>query len=150
MKRILPLIFAAIGFAAHAQTIEVTPAPGMGSLRAYTTTTSLCTQTPCEPAGTATIQISNMQGMTLWFGDQVMANGYFLSYYVGTFAGDGQWSQLQKCAFDASTGLLGPCAPTADVILVNITESNRKVCNRSGRGQSCHYLWELTAGEIQR
>lgn len=42
------------------------------------------------------------------------------------------------------------CVLTGEQLTLQIQEVTRRVCNHSGRGQSCHNLWTLLGGVITR
>lgn len=147
MRTLISLVLSLASFMAQAQqsTITFGPAGGFGALRQYhNVPTSLCTQTPCEPAGLVTLYV---QGMQVWFGDQVdPSTGNFSSYYIGQFLGDGQWSQLNKCVFDPSNPYVG-CTLDGESLLINITESSTR---RLIGGRPAHWAvrWTLESGQI--
>lgn len=146
------MIMAALALAgdvASAADITLSPWNGAGALHQYHEVTT-------DAGDNVTIylpQYSVTGGFQFWFDSQYdVAANHFKSYWVGTYNGSGVMSQAQKCVFgtDASGNYLPTCDLNGEVALVTLTDTSRRVCTRSGRGQSCHSVWQLLSGTISQ
>ena len=125
---------------AQAETVDLYTALGFGALHQYhDVDTSLCTTVPCDPAVQVTIYISTLasvnvpppKSIQLWFGSDL----------AGAFTGPYYGSALPTVLVSAATG---------SQITVTLNETSRRVCTRSGRGQTCHEVWTLFSGVLLR
>lgn len=139
MKTLIALGLLAFGSAASAEEIDLPAFSGFGSLHQYH-------DIPTS-AGLVTIYVDGMQ---LWFADQVTPSGNFISYWIGQYAGNGLMTVLQKCVFD-QTNLYAPCVLDGETILVTLNEIHGVKKGGSGRGGGyTHPWWKLVSGQIIR
>lgn len=128
---------------ASAQSVvTLDPAGGFGALHQYHEVTT--DATPDDPVTMYLPQAGATGGMQLWFDSEVAPDGTFLAYWRGTFT-TGLPATLQRYACAG-----GVCSPTGEQLSLQIVESTRRVCTKSGRGQTCHTLWTLLGGTITR
>lgn len=144
-------MIAALAIAGAAQAEDVTmqtPWSGAGATHSYWhVPTSVG-----DPVSVGLPQLGS-GGIQLWFDNQYDTNAnHFKSYWIGTYAGNGLMSQVQKCVYDidSSGAYSSACTLNGEVALVTLSDYTTRKCTISGRGQNCHYVWTLSAGQILR
>lgn len=145
------IIVAALALAgtANADTVTLSPAGGAGATHQYH-------NVPTSDGDQVTIylpQLGATGGMEFYFDTQYdYVRNQFISYWIGTYNGNGVDSQAQKCVFttDAYGNDISPCQLDGEIATINLTESSSRVCTHSGRGQNCHLVWTLLTGTITR
>lgn len=143
------MIVAALALAgvAQADTVTLSPAGGAGALHQYHEVAT----SSGDAVSIYLPQTNGVGGMQFWFDSQYdVPHNHFLSYWIGTYYGNGVMSQAQKCVFplDAGGNVTGPCQLDGEVALVTLSESTAHRCTHSGRGQHCFTVWSLLGGTI--
>lgn len=129
MKMLIALGLLAIAGTAGAETLALLPTAGFGDTHQYHGI-----QTDAPPT-TVTIYISQVSTynptIELWFNDFVAGNQFF-----GIYSRDNQMT------------LTNPV--TLQTIVVQLTETTRRVYIGSGRGQHSATRWTLQSGTVTR
>lgn len=133
MKTLLAVAMLAFGGIASAETLQLQPKDGAGALHQYWSV-------PTDaPPTTVTIYVSTQasvfnpppQTVELWFNGFDAGNQFFGAYSAGN----------QMVLTNPVTG---------QQIVLELTETSKRVCTRSGRGQNCHQVWSLLSGTVTR
>jgi hypothetical protein len=152
MKYLLALLMLS-GLAQASTVITLQPAGGWGALHQYHEVAT--SAMPDDPVTIYLPQLVNYAGgVELWF-DSETGNSLYGEdnwHWTGTFVPNSV-ANLDRyfCSgplIDRGGFYSQDCKPTGEHLTLQITETTRRVCNHSGRGQSCHTVWTLTGGQI--